>query len=104
MKVYPLTFNETFVKPVLDNGVSKVVQFSFTKGKVLEKHNTSSDILVQVVEGKIKFAAAGEEVILQRGELLSLDKNVEHALEALEESIVLLILTPSPSAHSIFKP
>jgi hypothetical protein len=32
MKVYHLNFAESFIRPLLDNGVSKVVQFSFSKG------------------------------------------------------------------------
>lgn len=103
MKVFSLAFTESFAKPLLDNGVSKVVQFSFPKGKVLEKHSTSSDILVFVLEGRIRFTAH-EEVTLQGGEMISLEKNVEHSLEALEQSLVVLVLTPSPSAHSIFQP
>lgn len=103
MNLYSLAFSETFIQPVLDNGVSKVVQFSFPQGKVLEKHKTSSDILVFVLKGKIRFTA-GEAVEIQAGQMLSLDKNIEHGIEALEESVVTLVLTPSPSAHTIFKP
>ncbi|WEG13801.1 cupin domain-containing protein [Pullulanibacillus sp. KACC 23026] len=101
MKVYSLTFNESFVKPILDNQVSRVVQFSFTKGKVLEKHKTSSAILVSVLSGKVRFKAE-EEVVLQSGGLLSLEPSVEHSVEALEDSVMLLTLTPSPSAHPTF--
>jgi quercetin dioxygenase-like cupin family protein len=36
--------------------------------------------------------------------MVSLEKNVEHSLKALEQSLVILVLTPSPTAHSIFKP
>jgi len=103
MKVYPLSFEETFIQPVLDNGVSKVVKFSFPKGKVLQKHKTTSDILVFVLQGKIRFVAH-EEVELAQASMISLDKQVEHAIEALEDSVVVLVLTPSPEAHSVFKP
>jgi quercetin dioxygenase-like cupin family protein len=104
MKVYPLSFEESFIKPMLDNGVSKVVKFSFPKGKVLQKHKTTSDILVFVLQGKIRFVAHEEEVELAQARMISLDKQVEHAIEALEDSVVVLVLTPSPSAHSVFKP
>jgi len=103
MKVYSLAFNEKFIQPVMDNKFSKVVQFSFSKGKLLEKHKTSSPILVMVVSGKVKFTA-NEEVVLQSGQLVSLEADVEHTVAALEDSIMLLILTPSPSFHSIFRP
>lgn len=102
MTVYSLAFNDRFVKPIMDNKVSKVVQFSFPKGKLLDKHKTSSAILVSVISGKVRFQAE-EEVILESGQLLSLEPNVEHSVEALEDSVMLLTMTPSPSAHTIFK-
>jgi quercetin dioxygenase-like cupin family protein len=103
MKIYPLSFEESFIRPVLDNGVSKVVKFSFPKGKVLQKHKTTSDILVFVLQGKIRFAAH-EKVELAAASMISLEKQVEHSIEALEDSVVVLVLTPSPEAHSVFKP
>lgn len=103
MKTYTLQFSEAFIQPILDNGVSKVVQFSFSKGKVLEKHITTSDILVFVMEGQIRFHAK-EDVVLQAGNMLSLEKNIEHSITALEDSLVIVVLAPSPTAHSIFKP
>lgn len=103
MEIYPLAFREHFIQPIMDNKASKVAQFSFPKGKILEKHKTSSHILVLVVFGQVQFKA-DEEVLLQTGQLVSLEPNVEHSVEALEDSIMLLILTPSPSAHTIFRP
>lgn len=103
MQTYSLHFTESFSRPVLDNGYSKVVQFSFVKGKELQKHVTSSDILVLVLEGHIRFRAE-EEVELKTGEMVALEKEIEHSIVALENSVVLVMMTPSPSFHSIFKP
>lgn len=103
MQLYSLDFKDNFVQPIMDNKVSKVVQFSFPKGKVLEKHKTSSPILVIVLSGQVCFKAE-EEVLLQVGQLVSLEPNVEHYVEALEDSILLLVLTPSPTMHTIFRP
>jgi quercetin dioxygenase-like cupin family protein len=103
MKIYPLTFEENFVQPLLDNGASKVVKFSFPKGKVLKKHQAPSDILVFVLKGKIRFSA-GEEVELSAAQMISLSAQIEHSLEALEDSVVVLVLTPSPNAHARLKP
>jgi quercetin dioxygenase-like cupin family protein len=97
MNTYPLVFREHFSQLIMDNKASKVVQFSFPKGKILDRHKTSSHILVLVVSGQARFNA-DEEILLQTGHLVSLEPNVEHSVEALEDSIMLLILTPSPSA------
>lgn len=99
MQVYTLEFNKNFARPILDNGVSKVMQFSFPKGKVMKKHTAPSAILVQVISGEILFETEEEEVIVKSGELLSLEANIEHAVQALEDSVMLLTITPSPSAH-----
>mgnify|MGYP001251090913 FL=1 len=104
MNIYKFSFEEAPAKPVLDNGVSKVVQFSFPKGKGLPKHQTTSDILVFVLQGKIRFVAEQNEAELAAGHLVSLEKQVEHSIEALEDSVVVLVLTPSPQKHSIMKP
>lgn len=96
MHVYPLQFQQQFVIPLLNNGVSKVVQFNFPKGKILPGHKSSSDILVQVISGQVRFQAGQEEALLSAGQLLSLEPNIEHSVEALEDSVMLLIMTPSP--------
>jgi hemerythrin-like domain-containing protein/quercetin dioxygenase-like cupin family protein len=103
VNVYSLNFAEKFVQPVLDNGVSKVVHFSFHAGKVLEKHKTSSDILVFVLRGRITFRA-DRAVDLKAGDMVSVEKHVEHSIEAHEESVVAVVMTPSPSMHTILKP
>jgi len=100
MNIYSLSFEQHFVRPVLDNGVSKVVKFSFPKGKILPKHKTTSDILVFVLQGKIRFVADGEAVLAQN-DMISLGKQIEHSIEALEDSLVVLVLTPSPESHPI---
>lgn len=100
MKIYPLTFEDTFVQPLIDNGVSKVVKFSFPRGKILKKHKAPSALLLFVAQGKIRFTA-GKEAEISTAQMVSLDAEVEHALEALEDSVVVLILTPSPNAHPL---
>ncbi len=79
------------------------MKFSFPKDKELQKHKTTSDILVIVMEGNIKFIA-GEEHQLNSGDMITVEKNVEHSIEALEQSVVLVIMTPSPTLHTILKP
>lgn len=103
MQTYSLHYSDTFIEPILDNVFTKVIKFSFEKGKELQKHKTSSDILVTVLEGHIRFQAE-EEITLKAGDMVTLDKYIEHSIVALEKSVVLVVLTPSPSFHSIFKP
>jgi quercetin dioxygenase-like cupin family protein len=102
MKVYPLAYEASFVRPVMDNGGFKVVKFSFPKGKLLKKHKTESDILVFVLEGKILFSAE-EEVEVSACRMISLERLAEHSIEALEDSLVVVVMSPSPQARSLFQ-
>ena len=83
--------------PVLDNGHSKVVHLSFPKGKVLDRHVAPNDILIFVMAGQIDFQYGEQKVQLNQGDMVSLEKNIEHALTALENSVVALVITPSPT-------
>jgi quercetin dioxygenase-like cupin family protein len=60
------------------------------KGARLHEHRTKGPVAVQVVAGSIRFSAAMERV-LAAGEMVGLDRNVAHSVEALEESAMLLI-------------
>jgi quercetin dioxygenase-like cupin family protein len=95
MNTYPLVFREHFVQLIKENNAYKAVQLSFPQGKILEKHKTSSHLLLVVVSGQIQVNA-DEDVLLQADHLVSLEPNVEHSVEAMEDSIILLILTPVP--------
>lgn len=98
MQKHSFALQESFFMPVLDNGHSKVVHLSFPKGKVLDRHVAPSDILIFVISGKIEFQYGEHTVLLQQGDMVSLEKKIEHALTALEESVVALVITPSPAA------
>jgi quercetin dioxygenase-like cupin family protein len=60
------------------------------KGARLNEHRTKGPIAVHVLAGSIRFSA-GAERILSVGEMVGLDLNVAHSLEALEESAIILV-------------
>jgi quercetin dioxygenase-like cupin family protein len=60
------------------------------KGAHLREHRTKGPIAVQVVSGSIRFSA-GAERIISAGQIVGLDRNVTHSVEALQESAIILI-------------
>jgi quercetin dioxygenase-like cupin family protein len=84
-----------------DTGDACTVLFAFKAGQHLEEHRASSQILVQVLRGRITFTAEGTTVPAHVGTLLQLEAGVPHSLEALTNAVVLLILTPSPARHGL---
>ena len=60
------------------------------KGARLNEHTARGSISLHVVAGAIRFRAAGDERTVTAGMLCALDHEIPHAVEALEESTLLL--------------
>ena len=60
------------------------------KGAKLQEHHTRAPITVQVIEGKINFVAKGKSQVATAGMLIALDRAIEHSVEAVEESALVL--------------
>lgn len=80
------------LKVILDTDYSKDVRIAMSEGTELAKHKTKNPILVFVIEGKIDFKLDDKSFILTRGELLSLEPNIEHSLLAREKSVIRLTI------------
>jgi quercetin dioxygenase-like cupin family protein len=59
-------------------------------GARLNEHSARGSISLQVVAGAIRFKASGTEATLTPGMLCTLDHEIPHAVEALEESAIVL--------------
>ena len=89
------------VKVLSDIGVARQVLFTFAEGQQLKEHQTSSQISVVVLRGRISFAATGSTVEARAGTLLQLEANVRHGITAHTNAVVLVTMTPSPAQHSL---
>lgn len=84
-----------------DIGAARVVLFTFRAGQQLKEHETSSQILVQVLRGRVHFTGSGRTIELRSGMLLQLEAHARHSLVARTDAVVLVTLVPSPSFHSL---
>jgi quercetin dioxygenase-like cupin family protein len=60
------------------------------KGAKLHEHRTKGPVAVQVVSGSIRFKA-GTDYLISAGEMVGLDRNIAHSVEALEDSAIILV-------------
>jgi len=60
------------------------------KGAKMQEHHTRAPITVQVIEGRINFIANGKTQLATAGMLVALDRAIEHSVEAVEESAIVL--------------
>ncbi len=70
----------------------RIVLISMHAGSEIKMHKSEGPISVHILEGKLKFITEKELVILSKGELLTLHENINHSLNAIEETSFLLTL------------
>lgn len=93
--------DKPYIQVLSDIGDARVVLFTFKAGQQLKEHSTTSQILVQVLRGRVTFSTAGNSVKLQAGMVLQLEENVSHSILAQTDAIMMVTMTPSPSFHSL---
>ncbi|HVB78606.1 MAG TPA: hypothetical protein VNE82_01500 [Candidatus Binataceae bacterium] len=77
----------SFVKDAALNVLLMVLK----KGAHLHEHRTKGPIALQVVSGSIRFSAGADQRVVSAGEMVGLDREIAHSLEALEESALILV-------------
>ncbi|HLJ35048.1 MAG TPA: cupin domain-containing protein [Ktedonobacteraceae bacterium] len=93
--------DKPYVQVLSDIGDARLVLFTFKAGQQLKEHQTTSQILVQVLRGRVTFSTVGNSVKLQAGMVLQLEENVPHSVLAQTDAVMLVTMTPSPSFHSL---
>jgi len=98
-----LEFNDEHVAitPMLESGFTKEIRIAFKKGQIMKAHKTAYPITVMVLRGAIDFGVAEKTVHLKSGDLIALEPNVVHSLEAKEESVVRLSLSKQDSVKRV---
>ncbi len=71
----------------------RIVLMAFQKGAHLSEHSADARISMHALSGHVKVRLPLQTVDLPEGHLLVLDRDLEHELEALEESAILLTIS-----------
>lgn len=100
LEKFSLVFGDRPVQSVVQRGESKFVQLSFEPGQGLTKHRAPLALTMVVLTGQVLFTVGEDSELLKASEMLTLEPNIEHAVEAVEKSTVLLVLTPLETSGS----
>jgi quercetin dioxygenase-like cupin family protein len=77
----------------------EVTVFAFDAGEGLTEHRASRVAIVQVLQGRLRFSADGEELDAGPGFWLHMTAGTPHALVAVEPTMMLLTLVGPASAE-----
>ena len=77
---------------LLKKASGNVTLFAFSRGESLSEHTTPHDALVYVVDGEADIDIAGETHRGAAGEVITLPANVPHAVRAVTDFKMLLVL------------
>lgn len=79
----------------------RIVLIALHSGAELPTHAADGMISVQVLEGRLRFGTEEESVPLDKGQMVALHKGIPHSVLALEESMFLLTLAPTPKQDTL---
>lgn len=88
----PIPSRATTSRALLDNEQVRVVSFAFGVGERLTEHTATEAVVVQLIEGRLRFEVQGASHELAAGDCVYLAPGEPHALEALAPSRVSLVL------------
>jgi quercetin dioxygenase-like cupin family protein len=79
-------------KTLLKSESMRIVLIAMHEGNEMKTHEAEGSISVHIIEGKLKFTTESESTILQKGQLITLNKKIKHSLYAIEETTFLLTM------------
>lgn len=77
---------------LVDEESGTVTLFAFDSGQGLSEHKASFDALVLGLEGEAEVILEGKEIVIREGEMVIMPANHRHALKALRDFKMLLIM------------
>lgn len=82
---------------LLKNKGGTVTLFAFSEGEGLSEHTAPFDALVVLIEGEADISIASEKFRVRQGEIIKLPANQPHALTAVTDFKMLLIMIRAES-------
>ena len=89
------------INSMIDNDYSKEIRLVFQENQTMKKHKTKYPITVMILKGKIIFSVNDNPQTMEQGDIISLEGNILHELEAIEDSVVHLSLSKNDNINRV---
>lgn len=84
-------------REIVKKKTGSVTAFAFDKGQGLSEHTAPFDALVHVLDGVAEITIGGKSHSVKQGEMILMPANVPHALKAVEQFKMLLVMLREPA-------
>lgn len=96
----PVTPSSTTSRVVVDNPALRVVVFAFDEGELLTEHSSTRAVVVQLLDGAVRFTVGQEQHPMVPGDVIYLAPGEQHALVADAPSHLSLVMVDADAtAH-----
>ncbi len=82
-------------KEIMRQEKGTVTLFAFDRGQGLSEHTAPFDALVYILEGEAQITLAGDTVPVKAGEMIIMPANKPHAVQAVQQFKMLLVMIRS---------
>jgi len=86
--------SETIARKLVTGEKAMVAQIFIAKGGIVPEHFHESEQITYILEGALKFMIQGEEIVVNKGQVLHIPSNVPHSAVAVEDTVDLDIFSP----------
>jgi len=86
--------NDKIDREMLHGDKLMLARVFIKKGGHVPKHQHHNEQVTYILEGALKFAVDGKEIVVKAGEVLCIPPNMPHEAWALEDTLDLDVFTP----------
>lgn len=83
---------DTKTHTLFKTAAMEAIRLVLPAGKILPEHKAPGELIVQCLEGHVQFTAGGTPHTMKTGDMLYLAESEPHAVEATEDSTVLVTI------------
>ena len=92
LQAAPVSEERFQIKRIFQGTGVTIIRLTFAAGQVMREHSANAPLIVQVLDGEIRFRFSGEEYVMPAGAMLHVEPKVLHEVEAVTDAHVLLTL------------
>ena len=96
----PVTPESTTSRVVVNNPAIRVVVFAFDEGELLTEHASPRAVVVQLLDGSVRFTVGQDEHRMAPGDVVYLAPGERHALVAEAPSHLSLVMVDTDAAST----